>query len=300
MERLLTEVERLEQWVAAQPPTVQAAPAMQAALTALQAVLTQDLEPDPRPANDAFAAASPRIGSPPSAIRRCGMGAKRARGPSPATSGTWSNWWARISLWAPSRAPRTSPSMRRSRRSRPLSRSRARSLSCGWIVAIWRAPRSPGCTPTASCCTSNPGWRTTGIVFRSRPSPSTCAPARSNVPRMRSCRFDPAGPPCSFPPTPVVAVRCGPPVTTASHGRSITLHPEEALLQTLRATAHTPDGRTHLRRRTTVEHSLARPRPHPRIESAAAKGPGRKNTLDVRRCATVANLQRLARLKQAA
>jgi Transposase domain (DUF772) len=47
LERLLGEVDRMEQWVAGQPPTVQAAPALQEALTALRAVLTQDLEPDP-------------------------------------------------------------------------------------------------------------------------------------------------------------------------------------------------------------------------------------------------------------
>src|SRR5215510_14410585 len=37
----------MEQWVAAQPPTAQATPALQTALTALRAVLAQDLEPDP-------------------------------------------------------------------------------------------------------------------------------------------------------------------------------------------------------------------------------------------------------------
>src|SRR5262245_38281714 len=37
----------MEQWVAAQPASAQATPALQTALTALRAVLTQDLEPDP-------------------------------------------------------------------------------------------------------------------------------------------------------------------------------------------------------------------------------------------------------------
>jgi hypothetical protein len=44
LERLLGEVDRVEQGVTAQPPTVQATPALQ---TALRAVLMQDLEPDP-------------------------------------------------------------------------------------------------------------------------------------------------------------------------------------------------------------------------------------------------------------
>jgi hypothetical protein len=45
--RLLDDVDRLERWVPAQPPPVQATPALQTALMALRAVLTQDLEPDP-------------------------------------------------------------------------------------------------------------------------------------------------------------------------------------------------------------------------------------------------------------
>lgn len=86
--------------------------------------------------------------------------------------------------------------------------------------------------------------------------------------------------------------------TTAAAGRSVSLHPQEALLQQLRATAQTPDGRAVLRRRTTVEHSLAR---LDRIQGSKARYKGtRKNTLDVRRCATVANLQSLARMKHAA
>jgi hypothetical protein len=47
-----------------------------------------------------------------------------------------------------------------------------------------------------------------------------------------------------------------------------------------------------------VEHSLAR-LDQTQGKKARYKG-ARKNTLDVRRCATVANLQHLARLKQAA
>ena len=86
--------------------------------------------------------------------------------------------------------------------------------------------------------------------------------------------------------------------TTAPAGRSITIHPQEALLQELRATAQTAAGRTALRRRTAVEHTLAR---LDRIQGRKARYKGtRKNTLDLRRCATVINLQRLARLDRAA
>jgi hypothetical protein len=86
--------------------------------------------------------------------------------------------------------------------------------------------------------------------------------------------------------------------TTAADGRTISLHPQEALLQQLRATMRTADGRAALRRRTTVEHSLARLN---QIQGKKARYKGaRKNTLDVRRCATVTNLQALARLERVA
>ena len=87
--------------------------------------------------------------------------------------------------------------------------------------------------------------------------------------------------------------------TTATRsGRSLAIHPQEAFLQTLRAQQLTPEGRAQLRHRTTVEHSLAR---IDQIQGPKARYKGtRKNTLDLRRVAVVANLQRIARLPRAA
>jgi transposase len=86
--------------------------------------------------------------------------------------------------------------------------------------------------------------------------------------------------------------------TTAPAGRSITLHPDEAFLQRLRAAMQTAGGRATLRRRTTIEHTLAR---LTQIQGPKARDNGvRKNTLDAWRYATVVNLQRLARLRAAA
>jgi hypothetical protein len=85
---------------------------------------------------------------------------------------------------------------------------------------------------------------------------------------------------------------------TTARRRSVTIHAQEALLQTLRARQHQPEGRAQLRHRTTVEHSLARVG---QIQGGKARYKGaRKNTLDVRRIAVVTNLQRLARLQPAA
>ena len=87
--------------------------------------------------------------------------------------------------------------------------------------------------------------------------------------------------------------------TTATRGgRSITIHAQEALLQALRAHQHRPEGRACLRERTTVEHALAR---IDHIQGPKARYKGvRKNTLDLRRAAVIANLQRIARLPKAA
>jgi hypothetical protein len=75
------------------------------------------------------------------------------------------------------------------------------------------------------------------------------------------------------------------------HGRTVAIHPQEKLLLLLRQRRATRDGRAELRQRVTVEHSLA--------AIAAIQGPRarykgtRKNSLDLRRCAAVANLQTL-------
>jgi Transposase DDE domain len=83
--------------------------------------------------------------------------------------------------------------------------------------------------------------------------------------------------------------------TTAAYGRgrSLAIHQQEDLLIELRSLRKTPEGRTALRERTAIEHRLAR--------IYAVQGPrarykgARKNTLDVRRCAVVNNLQVLQR-----
>ena len=122
--------------------------------------------------------------------------------------------------------------------------------------------------------------------------------ASSSVPHSKQHRLFPASSTVQFPADTCRACALRPACTTATDGRSISLHPQEALLQQLRATARTPEGRAVLRRRTTVEHSLAR-LDQTQGKKARYKG-ARKNTLDLRRCATVMNLQSLARLKQTA
>lgn len=79
--------------------------------------------------------------------------------------------------------------------------------------------------------------------------------------------------------------------TTSKGGRTVAVHPQEALLRKLVHAANTSNGRKRLRKRVPVEHRLAR------IQSkqggrARYKGT-RMNTFDLRRHAALANLLEL-------
>jgi len=85
--------------------------------------------------------------------------------------------------------------------------------------------------------------------------------------------------------------------TTSAAGRSVAIHPDERLLDELRARQRTADGRAKLRERVAVEHSLAH---LGRWQGRRARYRGRrKNLLDLRRAAVVHNLHVLARLTPA-
>jgi Transposase DDE domain len=81
--------------------------------------------------------------------------------------------------------------------------------------------------------------------------------------------------------------------TTSTKGRSVNIHPDEALLIELRERQQTAQGRAQLRERVAVEHTLAH---LGRWQGRRARYRGvRKNLFDLRRCAVVHNLHVLAR-----
>lgn len=84
--------------------------------------------------------------------------------------------------------------------------------------------------------------------------------------------------------------------TPSAKGRSVSIHPDEALLTELRERQHTSEGRAKMRERTVVEHTLAHVG---RWQGRRARYRGtRKNLFDLRRCAVVHNLHVLARSQQ--
>lgn len=81
--------------------------------------------------------------------------------------------------------------------------------------------------------------------------------------------------------------------TTSSNGRSVAIHPDEALLAELRQRQQTPAGRARLRERTKAGHALAHVG-HWQGRRARYLGT-RKNLFDLRRVAVVHNLHVIAR-----
>ena len=81
--------------------------------------------------------------------------------------------------------------------------------------------------------------------------------------------------------------------TTCRHGRSVSIHPDEALLCELCERQLTEVGRAKLRERDVVEHALAHIG-HWQGRRARYRGL-RKNLFDLRRCAVVHTLHVLAR-----
>lgn len=81
--------------------------------------------------------------------------------------------------------------------------------------------------------------------------------------------------------------------TASSNGRSVAIHPDEALLAELRQRQQDPDGRAKLRERVAVEHALAHVG-HWQGRRARYLGT-RKNLFDLRRVAVVHNLHVIAR-----
>jgi len=296
--RLLGEVERIEQWVAAQSTATQATPALQDALTALRAVLTQDLEPDPTTGGH-------RILRGVAKGRQPSIGDPEMRHGRKSRSRPFTGYKRHL-------VKLREPDLIVEAVARPANEPEHTVLATlttavtqhGVLTDLWMdrgylaSPEIPvlharGVTLHAKPWTARNGERFPKHAFTIRLADGLVeCPAHQTAPIVagratvqfpaETCRACPVRDAC----------------TTAAEGRSISLHPQEALLQELRAKMHTPEGRADLRHRTTVEHALAR---LAQTQGTKARYKGaRKNTLDARRCATVINLQSLARLEPAA
>jgi hypothetical protein len=296
--RLLAEVDRLEQWVATHVPVAEAPP-VQAALTALRRVFTQDLEPDPTTGQRRL-----RRGVAPERMPSLGdpeMRHGRKTRPRPFT-GYKRHVIKLVDLDLIVGAevrPANEPEHQTLARLTPTAAQHGPLADILIDRGYLGSPHvgelhAQGVTIRAKAWTSPNGGR-----FPKQAFVLQLAEGRVTCPAQQTAAIPVGATTVHFAATVCQPCPLRPACTTAtSRGRTITIHPQEALLQRLRAEQHTPEGRTRLRQRTTVEHSLARVN---QIPGPKARYKGiRKNTLDVRRVAVVANLQRIARLPQAA
>jgi hypothetical protein len=298
LDRLLCEVDRLERWVAAQPPTAQATPALQDALTALRAVLTQDLEPDPTTGRA-------RIRRGVAKGRQPSLGDPEMRHGRKSRSRPFTGYKRHIvKLLAPDLIVEAVVRPANEPEHTVLATLTTEVARYGPLTDLWidrgylASPEIPGLHARGVALHAKPWTARNGERFPKHAFAIRLAAGVVECPAQQTAPIVPGRATVQFPAATCRACPLRNACTTAAEGRSISLHPQEALLQELRATAQTADGRAVLRRRTVVEHSLAR---LDRIQGKKARYKGaRKNTLDARRCATVDNLQSLARLKQAA
>lgn len=296
--RLLAEVDQVEAWVAAHVPVAEAPP-VQAALGALRRVLSQDLEPDPttgqrRIRRGVAQNRMPSLGDPEMRHGRktqtkCFTGYKRH---------VIKLVDADLIVGAVVR-PANEPEHQALAlvepdvvRHGPLAELQ---IDRGYLGSERIGPlHADGVVIRAKAWTSPNGGR-----FPKQAFTIDLLAARVVCPAEHAVAIPVGAATVHFPSAVCQACVQRAACTTATRGgRSIAIHPQEALLQSLRAAQRQPEGRARLRQRTTIEHSLARV---DRIQGPKARYVGtRKNTLDLRRVAVVANLQRIARLPTAA
>jgi hypothetical protein len=137
----------------------------------------------------------------------------------------------------------------------------------------WRVRNTTGCFPKGQFTLDFPAGQLT-------------CPAGASMP------FQP-GKTVHFPKNTCAACPLRARCTTSRNGRSVSIHPDEALLAELRERQATADGRARLRERTKVEHALAHIG-HWQGRRARYRGT-RKNLFDLRRVAVVHNLHVIAR-----
>ena len=294
--RLLTEVDRLEHWVATHVPVADARP-VQVALTALRRILQQDFEPDPTTGQR-------RIRRGVAADRMPSFGDPEMRHGRKTRTKPFTGYKRHVltlldhdlivdALVRAAHEPehvtlaQLEPSVAAHG---PLAEL---AIDRGYLASARIAPlHAAGVTIRAKAWRSSNGDRFPKQAF------TIDLPARRvTCPASQAAAITPGAATVHFPPT--VCQPCAQRAAcTTARGRSVSLHPQEALLQSLAAAQQQPAGRARLRERVGVEHTLARIQ---QIQGPRARYKGvRKNTLDLRRTATVVNLQRLARMATAA
>jgi len=294
LQRLCDEIEVLQQWIITYVPAEMSQPPLAAALSTLQAVMNQDLEPDPNGGN------------------RLRQGVAKDR---------------RISIEdAPMRHGRKSASQRIDGYKRHIVRdldeqlilaaeiqpanrhdSAALQLLLDTVQAQDRKVVALHIDRGYLDDTWVPELDTQGVDIVCKPWPARnhrglfnkrdfqidLQAAQATCPAGQTTPIAP-GQTARFPATACAACQRRQQCTTASQGRSLSIHTHEDLLQRLAVLPSTTEGRARLRERVDVEHGLAhvaqRQGHHARYYGT------RKNTYHLRMVCAIQNLERAQRM----
>jgi hypothetical protein len=291
LEMLVAEAERLTAWILSHAGQQITKPPLVDALETLDRVMRQDLEPDPN-------TGAPRIKKGVAHDRMPSLGDKQMRHGRKSRSQRFNGYKRHVITEMDSRliidAMVMPANLPEHEATQPLMDSISRHgqaeglwIDRGYLASPTVASLHAGGTPIyCKPWTSRNGDRFPKQDFQIdlKNQKVTC-PAGNNTPIQAKHSV------AKFKPEQCGSCTLRQQCTKSKAGRSISIHPQEHLLLQLREVRKTPEGRANLRKRTAVEHRLARVQA---IQGDRARYMGtRKNTLDVRRCAAVANLQHL-------
>lgn len=296
--RLLGEVERLRAWVRKRLAPQAAQPPLQQALALLERVITQDLEPDPS------GGGRMRIRQGTAPDRRISVSDADMRHGRKSSSRVFNGYKRHLVraldspfLLAACARPANEPEAQAADLLRAdverLGEVAAMHVDRGYLNSDWAKElfaldKEVVCRPWPA---GNRGlYPKTAFRLHLRRRQVTCP--QGKVARIQGQRATFASADCDACPARSRCLRA-----KRGRGRSICIHPQEALMQRLRRAARTRTGRARLRERVAIEHSLAHlgRRQGPRARYRGC----RMNTFDVRRTAAVENLHALDRLQRA-
>lgn len=291
LKRLLAEVQALETWVAAQTPLAEDPP-VQDALKALRRILDQDFEPDPN-------GGGPRIRRGVAKDRMPSLGDQEMRHGRKSESKRFNGYKRHVvklvgldlivgAVVFPANEAEHKALEPLLKDVRAVGEPEALLFDRGYLGS----PVVGQYLEQGGEVICKPWSYRNGDRFSKADFTIDLERGVVTCPAGQEAAISPGGQQASFHPSACgiceLKARC-----TKAKTRSVTIHPQEALLLDLRAKKKTKEGRNALRERTTIEHSLASVS---RIQGNRARYTGtRKNTFDLRRCATVVNLQVLAR-----
>lgn len=294
LHQLLAEVSRLENWVAKRAAGKADAPPLKDALTLLRRVVDQDTDPEPPdgPPGIKDGVAKDRIISIGDVQMRHGRKSKTKRFDGYKRHISIANGFILATAVEPANVPEYEPAAR-------LLDAVARHGS----IAVLDIDRGYLASPAVEAL-HREGAVISSRAWRPNPHSGFFTKEEFDIDLRKGRVVCPAGESASIFPSGAAwfsADDCGScflkPLCTAGTRRTIVIHRQEDLLIQLRKRGRTPRGRAELRKRTAVEHRLAR---IGAIQGERARYRGtRKNELDLNRAATIANLHALSALRAA-